>query len=108
MNGRPLPNIHGYPLRLVIPGWPGSASHKWLDRISVRDRVHDGQGMGGFSYRVMRTPIIPGSEAAEADTRILESMPVRSIITSHAHRSTERRVGKACVSTSRSRGEPSH
>jgi len=85
MNGEPLPNIHGYPIRLVIPGWPGSASHKWLNRITIRDKVHDGQGMGGFSYRVMKTPIIPGSEGDEADTRILESMPVRSIITSPAN-----------------------
>jgi DMSO/TMAO reductase YedYZ molybdopterin-dependent catalytic subunit len=85
MNGQPLPNIHGYPVRLVIPGWPGSASHKWLTRISIRDKVHDGQGMGGFSYRVMKTPIVPGSEADEANTRILESMPVRSIITSPAN-----------------------
>lgn len=82
MNGEPLPGIHGFPVRLVIPGWPGSASHKWLSRISIRDKVHDGQGMGGFSYRVMKTPIIPGSEADEANTKILESMPVRSIITS--------------------------
>jgi sulfite oxidase len=85
MNGQPLPNIHGFPIRLLIPGWPGSASHKWLTRITVRDQVHDGQGMGGFSYRVMKTPIIPGSEADEANTRILESMPVRSIITSPAN-----------------------
>ena len=85
VNGQPLPNIHGYPVRLVIPGWPGSASHKWLTRISIRDKVHDGQGMGGFSYRVMKTPIVPGSEADEANTRILESMPVRSIITSPAN-----------------------
>ena len=39
MNGQPLPNIHGGPVRLVVPGWPGSASQKWLTRIWVRDRV---------------------------------------------------------------------
>ena len=47
MNGKPLELIHGFPLRLVIPGWPGSVSHKWLTRIWLRDKVHDGQGMGG-------------------------------------------------------------
>ena len=82
MNGQPLPNIHGGPLRLVIPGWPGSASHKWLSRIWVRDREHDGQGMTGFSYRVPIKPMIPGGKADEANFRVLESMPVRSIITS--------------------------
>jgi DMSO/TMAO reductase YedYZ molybdopterin-dependent catalytic subunit len=81
MNGEPLPNIHGGPLRLVIPGWPGSLSHKWLTRITIRDREHDGQGMTGTSYRVPNTPMVPGGKADEKDFRILESMPVRSIIT---------------------------
>jgi DMSO/TMAO reductase YedYZ molybdopterin-dependent catalytic subunit len=85
MNGQPLPNIHGGPVRLVIPGWPGSASHKWLSRISVRDKEHDGQGMTGFSYRVPIRPMVPGGKADEANFRVLESMPVRSIITSPAN-----------------------
>ncbi|CAN0587969.1 unnamed protein product, partial [Ectocarpus sp. 12 AP-2014] len=38
MNGGDLPGIHGFPLRLVVPGYPGSASQKWLDRIWVRDQ----------------------------------------------------------------------
>jgi DMSO/TMAO reductase YedYZ molybdopterin-dependent catalytic subunit len=84
MNGEPLPHLHGGPLRLVVPGWPGSASQKWLTRITIRDREHDGTGMTGFSYRVPIRPVAPG-EAPEADNlRILESMPVRSIITSPA------------------------
>jgi sulfite oxidase len=82
MNGQPLPLIHGAPVRLVIPGWPGSLSQKWLTRIWVRDRLHDGQGMGGTSYRVAITPMVPGERADEKNFRDLESMPVRSIITS--------------------------
>jgi DMSO/TMAO reductase YedYZ molybdopterin-dependent catalytic subunit len=82
MNGRPLENIHGGPLRLVIPGWPGSVSHKWLSRITLRDKVHDGQGMTGTSYRVAIKPMMPGGKAEDGNFRILESMPVRSIITS--------------------------
>ena len=85
MNGEPLPHIHGGPVRLVIPGWPGSASHKWLTRIWVRDREHDGQGMGGTSYRVPIRPMIPGGEADPKNFRILESMPLRSIVTSPAN-----------------------
>jgi DMSO/TMAO reductase YedYZ molybdopterin-dependent catalytic subunit len=85
MNGEPLPNIHGFPVRLVAPGYPGSASHKWLKRIWVRDKVHDGQGMGGNSYRVNRFPVVPGSAVKEEDTVIMTSMPVRSIITNPAN-----------------------
>jgi DMSO/TMAO reductase YedYZ molybdopterin-dependent catalytic subunit len=85
MNGKPLENIHGFPVRLVIPGWPGSVSEKWLTRIWIRDKVHDGQGMGGFSYRVAIKPIVPGSKADPANFKDLESMPVRSIITNPAN-----------------------
>ncbi len=85
MNGQPLSNIHGGPVRLVIAGWPGSVSAKWLTRIWVRDKVHDGQGMGGTSYRVTIKPMVPGEKPDEANFRDLESMPVRSIITSPAN-----------------------
>jgi len=85
MNGRPLQHIHGGPLRLVHPGWPGSVSHKWLTRITLRNREHDGEGMQGTSHRVPVRPIMPGSAAGARDFRILESMPVRSIVTSPAN-----------------------
>ena len=38
MNGVPLPEVHGFPLRLIAPGWYGIANVKWLTRIEVRDR----------------------------------------------------------------------
>jgi sulfite oxidase len=85
MNGEPLPAIHGGPVRLVIPGWPGSLSHKWLTRITLRDREHDGQGMTGTSYRVPINPMVPGGKADDKNFRILESMPVRAIATSPAN-----------------------
>jgi DMSO/TMAO reductase YedYZ molybdopterin-dependent catalytic subunit len=85
MNGEPLANIHGAPLRLVIPGWPGSVSHKWLSKITLRNREHDGQGMTGTNYRVAIKPMLPGSKAEDSNFKILESMPVRSILTSPAN-----------------------
>jgi len=85
MNGQPLTNIHGGPVRLLVPGWPGSLSTKWLNRIVVRQTPHDGQGMGGTSYRVPVTPIVPGSNNDGKTFRDLESMPVRGIITSPAN-----------------------
>jgi sulfite oxidase len=85
MNGQPLPLINGGPVRLIIPGWPGSVSAKWLTRIWVRDKVHDGQGMGGTSYRIAIKPMVPGDKPDEKNFRDVESMPVRSIITSPAN-----------------------
>jgi DMSO/TMAO reductase YedYZ molybdopterin-dependent catalytic subunit len=84
MNGVKLPFIHGGPLRLVVPGWPGSLSQKWLKRIWIRDREHDGPGMTGLSYRLPVRPLAPGADAEGAENRILESMPVRSIVTAPA------------------------
>src|SRR5262249_29504699 len=52
MNGAELPPQHGFPLRLVVPGWYGMASVKWLDRITVIDHAFDGhQQVGSYIYR---------------------------------------------------------
>ena len=42
MNGETLAKEHGYPLRLVVPGWYGMASVKWLSGIEVLDHSYDG------------------------------------------------------------------
>ena len=39
MNGAPLPPQHGFPLRLVVPGWYGMTSVKWLARITRARRA---------------------------------------------------------------------
>ena len=80
-NGQPIHPMNGAPLRLVVPGWPGSCSHKWLTRIQLRDQVHDGAKMTGKSYRVPEYPVAPGEEVPEEDFKIIESMPVKSLIT---------------------------
>lgn len=86
MNGEPLPHIHGGPLRLVVPGWPASLSSKWLNRVLVRATPHDGQGMGGTSYRIPTVPLVPGSNAdGKTNFADMTSMPVRSIITAPAN-----------------------
>ena len=81
MNGKPLPALHGYPLRMLCGGWPASVSGKWLNRILIRDRVHDGAKMTGKSYRVPCKPVAPGTDVADEDMCIIESMPVKSLIT---------------------------
>ena len=42
MNGDDLPKEHGHPLRLIVPGWYGMASVKWLKRITILDRKYEG------------------------------------------------------------------
>ena len=79
MNGKPLPFLHGFPLRIVTPGWPGSTSPKWLKKIVIRDRIHDGMKMD--RYRVPKYPVKPGASVPLEDMAIIESMPVKSLIT---------------------------
>lgn len=81
INGEKLPDLNGYPLRLVFGGWPASTSGKWLSRIVIRNKVHDGEKMTGQSYRVPCKPVAPGSEVANEDMCIIENMPVKSLIT---------------------------
>jgi DMSO/TMAO reductase YedYZ molybdopterin-dependent catalytic subunit len=81
MNGEPLPPLHGYPLRMLCGGWPASVSGKWLNKIIIRNQVHDGEKMTGQSYRVPCKPVAPGTSVADEDMCIIESMPVKSLIT---------------------------
>jgi sulfite oxidase len=81
VNGEDIPLMHGYPLRLVIGGWPASVSGKWLTKIVIRDKEHDGAKMGGQSYRVPKYPVAPGTKVPDEDMKIIESMPVKSIVT---------------------------
>lgn len=45
MNGRPLTAIHGFPVRLVVPGWYGVANVKWITRIHAQDTRFIGRFM---------------------------------------------------------------
>lgn len=52
MNGQPLLPQHGFPLRLIVPGWYGMASVKWLNRIDAIDHAFQGyQQVGTYNYR---------------------------------------------------------
>ena len=81
MNGEDIPLMNGYPIRLVIGGYPASVSGKWLERIVVRNVVHDGAKMGGQSYRVPCSPVAPGAKVEDKDMCIIEEMPIKSLIT---------------------------
>jgi DMSO/TMAO reductase YedYZ molybdopterin-dependent catalytic subunit len=81
MNGKDLHPMNGAPLRLVVPGWPGSCSQKWLKRVWLRDIVHDGPKMTGKAYRVPGYPVEAGQKVPKEDFEIIQSLPVKSLIT---------------------------
>jgi DMSO/TMAO reductase YedYZ molybdopterin-dependent catalytic subunit len=84
MNGQPLHALNGYPVRVVVPGWIGSASEKWLERIWIRDQVHDSAKMTGYSYRTPKYPVVPGSRPPKEDMKILTAWQIKSLITAPA------------------------
>ena len=55
MNGAPLPERNGYPLRLIAPGWYGIANVKWLARIEVMDRRFVNQFMAATTSPFARS-----------------------------------------------------
>jgi DMSO/TMAO reductase YedYZ molybdopterin-dependent catalytic subunit len=66
LNGQPLPPQHGFPLRLVVPGWYGMANVKWLERVTVLDRPFDGYQQR-HAYRLRQEE----GEDGEPATRML-------------------------------------
>lgn len=80
VNDQDIPLFHGQPVRLIAPGYPASASGKWIDKIVVRNIVHDGNKML-TGYRVPKNPVQPGETVEPEDMKIIESMPAKSLIT---------------------------
>jgi len=74
MNGLPLPPQHGAPLRLVVPGWYGMTSVKWLSRIEAVDVAFDGY-QNRVGYRVRRDPDERGTPVTRIEPRSLMVPP---------------------------------
>jgi sulfite oxidase len=58
MNDEPLRAAHGAPVRVVVPGWIGARSVKWLERITVRDAPSDGF-FQAVAYRLLPADASP-------------------------------------------------
>lgn len=83
MNGAPLTRDHGFPLRVVVPGWAGDCWVKWLTRIEVRDTEFDGFFMK-TAYRHPGKPVAPGSAVDPAQMKPVTTLQIKSVIASHA------------------------
>jgi DMSO/TMAO reductase YedYZ molybdopterin-dependent catalytic subunit len=77
MNGQPLPEIHGGPVRLIVPGWDGASWVKWLNSIELTEQMHGGFYMNP-AYRYPRRPVAPGQPAKPEEMDVLEGMAVKS------------------------------
>ena len=74
MNGEPLQPQHGYPLRLLVPGWYGMTSVKWLQRVEALAEPFQGYQMARV-YRYSRTPDEPGEAVTLIRVRALMIPP---------------------------------
>jgi sulfite oxidase len=80
MNGQPIPALHGFPLRAIIPGWEGAYSVKWLTSLRVIDKEFDGFWVAtGYRYPTKR--VAPGSAVDPKDMAPLVGLAVKSLIT---------------------------
>ena len=111
MNGEPLQPQHGFPLRLLVPGWYGMASVKWLDEIRVSEVPFKGSMQEEYKYRQdardpgvpvelirVRTLMIPPGipKNFSSGKRLVEAGPVRLAGKAWAGR---RRISRVEVST---------
>ena len=78
MNGQ-TPAIHGFPVRLIVPGWDGTSSVKWVVRISPQAQANTGFFMNP-GYRYPKYALPPGTPARPAELEVIEGMPVKSTI----------------------------
>ena len=80
MDGQPIPLLHGAPLRAIVPGWEGAYSVKWLQKLTVAAREHDGFWVAsGYRYPVRR--VLPGAAVDAKDQAPLTGLAVKSLIT---------------------------
>lgn len=79
MNGE-TPSIHGFPARLIVPGWDGTSWVKWVTRLTPADKSGTGFFMNP-GYRIPKYNLPPGTPARPAELEVIEGMPVKSSIT---------------------------
>jgi DMSO/TMAO reductase YedYZ molybdopterin-dependent catalytic subunit len=91
MNGDPLPPQHGFPVRLVVPGWYGMTNVKWLSSIEVIDRPFDGYQVA-TAYRFRQREDEPGRAVTLMRVRALMAPP--GLADFHTR---ERKVGQGPV-----------
>lgn len=80
MNGEPLPDLHGAPARLVVPGWAGDHWMKWLTRLSPQTEPQTGFYME-TAYRYPKHPGAPGEAIPPAEMQPATALFVKSEIT---------------------------
>jgi sulfite oxidase len=80
MNGEDIPIEHGFPVRLIVPGWEAAASTKWIANIRVSQTEADGFFFK-TAYRIPNRPVSPGTAVDPNDMVPYTALDVKSIFT---------------------------
>jgi sulfite oxidase len=80
MNGEPLPPVHGYPVRVVVPGWIGARSVKWLHKIVLQESPSENY-FQSVAYRLFPAGVGPENVVWEEGT-MLGEQAVNAFVTS--------------------------
>ena len=82
MNGVSIPASHGFPLRVIVPGFVGVRNVKWLKSICFSDTESDGPWQQGMNYKVF-SPSIKDLNGVDIDkVPTIQEQPVQSVIVS--------------------------
>jgi sulfite oxidase len=83
MNGEPIPVVHGFPLRAIVPGWEGAYSVKWLNALNVLAGESTSFWVA-TGYRYPNRRVAPGAAVDAKDMLPLTGLVVKSLITTPA------------------------
>lgn len=79
MNGQTLPVEHGFPLRVIAPGWASDSWVKWVQHIEVLDHEFEGFWMKS-AYRHPTHPVPPGTAVDASEMVPVTDLNVKSVI----------------------------
>ena len=86
MNGEPLPPVHGFPLRVVVPGWIGARSVKWLHKVKLQPEPSDNY-FQRVAYRLFPAAVGPdnvvwdeGAMLGEQATNAIVTSPLAVVV----------------------------
>mmetsp|Transcript_56742 Transcript_56742/g.138015 ORF Transcript_56742/g.138015 Transcript_56742/m.138015 type:complete len:647 (+) Transcript_56742:184-2124(+) len=81
MNDEPLPRDHGYPLRLIVPGYAGIRNVKWLKKIELSKEEAEGPWQRGLNYKVLPPSVVDANEVDLEKAPSVNELAVTSGIT---------------------------
>ena len=84
MNGEDLPRDHGYPLRIIVPGYVGVKNIKWIQDIVLDDNEIDSSWQTGLAYKVLPPSVTCLEDVSKINLskiKTIEEMPIQSCIT---------------------------